>query len=79
LKDHNYSVKKGALSIAKGHGWRTRDWAYMRYNDKSEELYDMRTDPGQITNLVNDAAYASTLKRLAAELDARLDSAGLAH
>ncbi|MDP6553120.1 MAG: sulfatase [Pirellulaceae bacterium] len=78
LKDQSSSVKKGALSLAKGYGWRTKKWAYMRYHDKSEELYDMQRDPGQIANLANDSAHASTLKRLAAELELRLQTAGLA-
>jgi iduronate 2-sulfatase len=77
LKEHSSSVKKGAMSLAKGYGWRTDKWAYMRYNDKSEELYDMQRDPGQITNLANDPSHASTLKRLATELDGRLQKAGL--
>ncbi len=78
LKQHSATVKKGALSLAKnGYGWRTDNWAYMRYNDKSEELYDMQKDPGQITNLANDPAHASTLKQLATQLEGRLRIAGL--
>ena len=32
------------------------DWHYMRYKDGSEELYDMRADPGETTNLVDSGA-----------------------
>lgn len=77
LNENTATVKKGALSFAKGFGWRTTNWAYMRYNDKTEELYDMRTDPGQITNLADDPAHAETQKQLASELTERLRSAGL--
>jgi iduronate 2-sulfatase len=77
LKDRAARVKDGALSFAKGHSWRTPDWAYMRYNDKSEELYDMRADPGQFTNLAEDPHHAATVKRMAAGLKARLEGAGL--
>jgi iduronate 2-sulfatase len=79
LKDHKAEVKNGALSFAKGHSWRTDGWAYMRYNDGSEELYDMKTDPNQFTNLAKDPRHADDLKDLAAGLSKRLKSAGIAN
>ena len=72
LKEPSASVKPGALSFAKGVSWRTPDWAYMRYNDKTEELYDMRTDPDQFTNLAQQPEHAATKQRLAKGLTARL-------
>ena len=75
LNDHDATVKSGALSFARGHSWRTKDWAYMRYPDKSEELYDMRIDPGQFTNLAKDPGQDPIRKQLAAQLDARLTKA----
>ena len=49
-------IKTHALSINRGsHALRSRDWAYMRYKDGTEELYDMRTDAGQFTNLAVQA------------------------
>lgn len=71
--------KAGALSFAKGHSWRTKDWAYMRYQDGTEELYDMATDPGQFTNLAQDPRYQAQKDKMAQALDARLQSAGLAN
>ena len=47
----------------------------MRYPDKSEELYDMRIDPGQFTNLAKDPGQDPIRKQLAAQLDARLTKA----
>jgi arylsulfatase A-like enzyme len=35
----------------------------------AEELYDLSKDPGQITNVAGDAAYADIRKRLATEMD----------
>jgi iduronate 2-sulfatase len=68
LKDPDTAIKAGAVSfVSKGASWRTRDWAYMRYKDGSEELYDMRKDPGQITNLAGYPEYVSQLKKMAAE------------
>jgi iduronate 2-sulfatase len=77
LRDPTVTVKQGALSIAKGYSWRVRDWAYMRYNDQTEELYDMRGDPHQLTNLAGMSGFESTRRRLATELDAKLRSLGL--
>ncbi|MFT4513755.1 MAG: arylsulfatase A-like enzyme [Planctomycetota bacterium] len=72
LDDPNTSIKDGALSFARGTSWRTRDWAYMRYKDGSEELYDMRDDAGQFTNLAGTSGHRATKERLAAAMDARL-------
>jgi len=70
-------VKEGALSFARGHSWRTTDWSYMRYEDGSQELYDMRADPGQITNLAESEEHQSTLKQLRTGLETRLKTAGV--
>ena len=78
LKDPAAKVKEGALSFSKGHSWRTQNWAYMRYKDGSEELYDMRSDPGQIINLADDQKYEATQKRMKVGLSARLENAGIA-
>jgi len=78
LRDHKAMVKNGALSFAKGHSWRTDKMAYMRYNDGSEELYDMETDPNQFANLAKDPRHADDLKDLAAGLRKRLKSASIA-
>jgi len=77
LRNPKATVREGALSIAGGHGWRTPDWSYMRYRGGAEELYDMRADPGQFDNLAKDARFDETKKRLAAELDERLQVGGL--
>ena len=44
----------------------------MRYKDGTEELYDMRSDPGQFTNLATAAEHKATKERLAAAMDAQL-------
>lgn len=50
------------------HGIRTERWRYIRYADRSEELYDMAADPNEWTNLVADPRNAGTLAELRAWL-----------
>jgi arylsulfatase A-like enzyme len=49
-------------------GWRSRDWKYVEERDGPAELYDLRTDPGEISNLVRDPAASETRERLRREL-----------
>jgi iduronate 2-sulfatase len=72
LTDPRSTLKEGALSFAKGKAWRTKHWAYMRYPDGSEELYDMREDPGQFSNLAGDPHHQETLEAHRNALDERL-------
>jgi iduronate 2-sulfatase len=55
-----------------GHLLRTRDFAYMEYPQGEVELYDMRDDPQQHTNLANVARYAGARAELAKELRRKL-------
>ena len=43
------------------HGIRTKDWRFIQYADGSQELYDMKNDPNEWTNLAGDAAYADVI------------------
>ncbi len=45
------------------HGVRTENWRFIQYADGSEELYDMRADPNEWTNLVGDPAYREVVER----------------
>jgi hypothetical protein len=59
---------------------RTKDWAYIRYANGAQELYDMRHDPRQFTNLIDDgshAAKAEELKTLLAEKLKEIDAGKL--
>ncbi len=41
---------------------RYRQWRYIRYEDDTEELYDLQADPNEWQNRIDDPAYASLLK-----------------
>ena len=43
---------------------RTRDYKYVRRLYESDELYDLRRDPGELENRINDPAYAQILAEL---------------
>ncbi len=43
---------------------RTQDFKYVRRHYESDELYDLRTDPGETRNVVDDPAYADVLHQL---------------
>lgn len=42
-------------------GFRTRGWLFVRYSGGSEELYDYRNDPWELTNVAGDERYADRL------------------
>jgi len=78
LNDPNQRVREAALSIdGSGYALRTERWAYIRYNDDTEELYDMVSDPGQITNLAINPEKKAELRTWRNKLDTRLKEAGL--
>lgn len=70
-------VKSGALSFHNGFSLRTRDWHYMRYKDGTHELYDMKNDPGEFTNLAESRNFEPRMKQLEEILQTRLDQAGI--
>jgi arylsulfatase A-like enzyme len=53
---------------------RLYDLAFARRS--AEELYDLREDPGQMTNVAEEKAYAQVKERLAAQLLAELERTG---
>ena len=57
--------------------WRTEDWKYVEgQGGAAEELYDLRADPLETRNLVDDAAYGATREGLREQLRAWLGRTG---
>ena len=50
---------------------RTEKWAYMKYKDGAEELYDMKNDPKQFKNLVLSDSYFEVLNKLRTQFKTR--------
>ena len=72
LRDPTASVKTGTLSFKDGHCLRTDRWSYIRYRDKTEELYDMQADPHELTNLAQSKQHQSQLEKFRAATIAEL-------
>ena len=71
LENPHATVKEAAFSfVGKGTSMRTSEWAYMKYGDGSEELYDTKKDPKQFVNLVKSPEHAETLRSLRKQFQA---------
>ena len=83
LKDPSAQMKIAALTLRKGFLFRTKEFAYFQYEAPKgkekgpEELYDMKKDPEQLTNVAQNPEYAPVLKKLQSQLDARIAEIGL--
>lgn len=66
LDDPSATVREAVFSLdrKKGHAVRTADWAFFQYKKGGEELYDMKSDPEQFTNLADDPAYAKEREKM---------------
>jgi iduronate 2-sulfatase len=77
--DPHHEVRDAAFSVApmrKGFLLREHDYAFIQYGEDASggiELFDMRTDPKQYTNLVESPAYRQVVARLQAKMAAKLD------
>jgi choline-sulfatase len=56
---------------------RQGDWAYHHYVGYEPELFDLRSDPGQTTNLAQKPRHAGTLALFEAKLRQQLDPEGM--
>ena len=69
LDDPKHTVREAAFSVApfrQGFLLREDDWSYIQYGEdasKGIELFDVRNDPKQYTNLAKDPAYEKVVKR----------------
>jgi len=72
LADPSTSWKRATLStwLPGNHVVIQDSWRYIRYREGAEELYNMRTDPDQFTNLAANLKFAETKARLARYLPA---------
>lgn len=74
LLNHSAAVREVAFSTNRKQGnfVRSDRWAYMRYKDGTEELYDMDKDPGQFKNLAGKKRVAAEHAKMTALLEEKL-------
>ena len=76
LKSPKARVREAALTVGKnGYSLRSDRWHYIRYKDDTEELYDLKTDPHEFTNLVESST--EQLGDMQQLLASRLNAEGL--
>ena len=81
---YHYNYEKQFPYTPNVRGVRTESWKYIRYphgdrgpDRHKAELYDLRSDPGELRNLIDDPAAAPTLKELQQELERLMARTGL--
>ncbi len=78
LDDPSHTVRKAAFSVApmrRGFLLREDQWSYIQYNEDASggiELFDMKKDPKQYTNLANKSEYAEVVKAFKKKMAAKL-------
>lgn len=80
---YTYNYEKQFPYTPNVRGVRTDRYKYVHYphgdggpDRHMAELYDLKNDPGELNNLINDPAHAGTVKRLQAELARLMESVG---
>ncbi len=71
--EHVYNTDPPRSPIAVTEGIRTERWKYIRYPETQpvyEQLFDLKNDPLELTNLVADAKHSERLNRLRKRCDA---------
>ena len=69
LSNAAYGEWVGDRDIPEWWAIRTEDYSYIEYMTGERELYDLRADPFELTNVVDDPRYAGTVSRLEAVLE----------
>jgi choline-sulfatase len=78
LKDPRVEHKDMAFAVTQGGNTfliRTKDWAYIQYGENAEqgmELFNMKTDPQQFTNLAHIKEYKTVVKEYQQKLKDKL-------
>ena len=72
-KDLAFTISRSGGESIRTHDWRFTQWGY---GAKGMELYDLRNDPGEFSNLAGDPNYDKPLKKLKAQLEAKRAEAG---
>jgi iduronate 2-sulfatase len=72
-KDLAFTISRSGGESIRTHNWRFTHWGF---GARGMELYDLRKDPGEFTNLARDSGYSATLQKLRKKLETKRVEAG---
>jgi arylsulfatase A-like enzyme len=72
-KDLAFSISRSGGESIRTSKWRFTHWGF---GAKGEELYDLKNDPNEFTNLARDPNYSGRLNQLKARLKTKRKAAG---
>ena len=72
-KDMAFTISRSGGESIRTHDWRYTHWGY---GEKGQELYDLKKDPGEFTNLAADPNYSVSMKKLKTQLLSKRIEAG---
>lgn len=72
-KDVVFTISRNGGESIRTHEWRFNHWGFGK---KGEELYDLKNDPGEFTNLADDPEHLEIKMKLKKQLQAKRVEAG---
>lgn len=76
--DNFLVAKQGPSPLRFSQGVRTGDYLYVEHASRERELYDLRADPREVHNLVDEPRMRHVVRMLAHELDVLRNCKGAA-